>query len=218
MLPLSLGSTGSAHLRLLCLGAHSDDIEIGCGGTILRLLEERRISHVTWIVLGATGDREKEARQSAELFLFGAPEARVEVTGFRDGFFPYVGGEIKQYFEELKRRVEPDVIFTHSRGDLHQDHRLVCELTGNTFRDHFIFEYEVMKYDGDIGNPNFYVPLSRRTIERKSELLLTSFETQRDKHWFDSSVFEAIARLRGVESRSAEGYAEAFYCRKAVLA
>jgi LmbE family N-acetylglucosaminyl deacetylase len=217
MMGLLLGGRETSELSILCLGAHSDDIEIGCGGTILKLLESRSPTHVTWIVLGAAGVREEEARRSAGMFLAKATTKDIQVKGFRDGFFPYIGGEIKEYFEQLKSRVSPDIIFTHYRNDLHQDHRLVSELTGNTFRNHLVLEYEILKYDGDIGNPNVYVPLSTEIVGRKTEYIIDCFESQRRKPWFSLSAFKAIMRLRGVESNAKDEHAEGFYGRKLVM-
>jgi LmbE family N-acetylglucosaminyl deacetylase len=202
--------------RVLALGSHSDDIEIGCGATLLALTRARPDVEVTWVVLGAEGVREREARASAELFMEGA-KVEVLVRGFRDGFFPYVGGEIKDVFEELKGQLEPDVIFTHTRHDLHQDHRLVCELTWNTWRDHLILEYEIPKYDGDLGTPNLFVPVSRELAKEKVRLLQEAFASQSTKHWFEDELFLGLMRIRGMEGRARSGYAEAFTCRKSAL-
>ncbi len=210
---LELGVPAGERLEVLCLGAHPDDIEIGCGGTLLRLARERPGLHVHWIVLSGEGDRLAEAHRGAELFL-GDVEHDVLVEGFRDGFFPYVGSRVKEFFEELKGRVSPDLIFTHFRGDRHQDHRTVSDLTWNTFRDHLILEYEVPKYDGDLGRPNCYVPLDERTCRDKAEKLMTAFPTQAGRHWFDESTFLGLMRLRGLESRSPGGFAEAFHGHK----
>jgi LmbE family N-acetylglucosaminyl deacetylase len=204
--------------RVLALGSHSDDIEIGCGATILALTRAQPELEVTWVVLGAQGIREEEACASASAFLRSAGTSDVVVHGFRDGFFPYVGGEVKDVFEDLKASMEPDIIFTHTRHDLHQDHRLVCELTWNTWRDHLILEYEIPKYDGDLGVPNLFVPASEDVAREKVGLLLELFGTQRAKHWFDEELFIGVMRLRGMEGRSPSGYAEAFTCRKFSLA
>jgi LmbE family N-acetylglucosaminyl deacetylase len=214
-LDFARGST--APLRLLCVGAHSDDIEIGCGGFILELLRGRRPVDVDWVVFSADGPREKEARRSAALFLKGARSQRVIVKPYRDGFFPYEPA-IKQVFEELKTGAVPDLVLTHYRDDRHQDHRVLSDLAWNTYRDHMILEYEIPKYDGDLGSPNFFVPLERRICDRKIALLQKAFGTQRAKHWFDPGTFLGLMRLRGMESRAASGYAEAFYARKTVLA
>lgn len=202
--------------NILCLGAHSDDIEIGCGGTILKLLKSYPKATVTWVVFSAKGSRIDEAVASAEAYLAGAKEKQIIVKDFRDGFFPYTGADIKIFFETLKP-VEPDVVFTHFRDDRHQDHRVISDLTWNTFRDHLILEYEIPKYDGDLGTPNFYVHLDKETCQEKVELLVQHFATQANKHWFTEETFFASLRLRGIESRAPEHYAEAFYGRKIVL-
>ena len=217
MIALDFQTRSNTPLRVLCLGAHSDDIEIGCGGLVLHLLARRRVE-VDWVVFSASAAREREARQSAALFLRGAVRQCVAIHGFRDGFFPYDGGDIKNTFEELKGEVDPDLILTHSRDDRHQDHRLLSDLTWNTFRNHFILEYEIPKFDGDLGAPNCFVPLRRSACMRKVKYLKTVFGTQRDKHWFSEETFMALMRLRGMECRAAGGYAEAFYARKLVIA
>ncbi len=209
-------ATAGKRLSVLCLGAHSDDIEIGAGGTLLNLVERGALLDVHWCVLSGVGEREIEARASAADFLMGAAKTQVEIMSFRDGFFPEQGEAVKLWFEALKSRVNPDVIFTHRRDDAHQDHRQVCRLTWNTFRDHFILEYEVPKWDGDMGQPNMYVPVSAATLERKIELLNTHFGSQRSKQWFDADTFLGLARLRGMECRAPERYAEAFHARKIV--
>lgn len=204
-------------LKILCLGAHSDDIEIGCGGTVLRLLDEYPGSSVHWVVFGASGEREEEARESADSFARKAKQKTVAIKNYRDGFFPYIGAEIKECFEALKHDVAPDIIFSHYRHDLHQDHRLISELTWNTFRDHLILEYEVMKYDGDLGKPNFYVCLGERLCREKISKLLRYFKSQAGKGWFTEQSFFSLLRVRGIESNARDGYAEAFYCRKGVV-
>ncbi len=205
------------HLSILCLGAHSDDIEIGCGGTIGRLLREHPGSHVTWLVLSAEGERADEALNSAQTLLADAADADVLLKTFRDGYFPWEGAEIKGYLEELARGLQPDIIFTHRRSDLHQDHRTVGDLTWNQFRDHFILEYEIPKYDGDLTAPNFFVPLTEEEARAKIEHLMAAFPTQRNRDWYSAETFESVLRLRAIESRSATGFAEAFHCRKVVL-
>jgi LmbE family N-acetylglucosaminyl deacetylase len=214
---VSILEPGNGPTKILALGAHADDIEIGCGGTILRLLEENPATDVYWVVMGATGQRRTEAIQSANLFLANAQRKEIVVKEFRDGYFPYIGTEIKDFFEELKRKYLPDLILTHYRGDLHQDHRLVSELTWNTFRDHLILEYEIVKYDGDLGVPNVFVPLSESVAQRKIRAIMQSFKSQRDKSWFNEDVFSSILRLRGVECRAPGGFAEAFHARKLVF-
>jgi LmbE family N-acetylglucosaminyl deacetylase len=217
MKALQFATTGE-RLSMLCLGAHSDDIEIGAGATLLSLIERGVLLDVHWCVFSGAGEREKEARASAADFLRGATKTQVEVMSFRDGFFPEHREAIKSWFETLKTRVNPDVILTHRRDDAHQDHRTVCRLTWNTFRDHCILEYEVPKWDGDLGQPNVYVPIGADTIKRKIDLLTMHFGSQRSKHWFDIETFRGLARLRGMECRAPENYAEALFARKLTLA
>lgn len=216
MLPLNLPQNGSTPLRVLCLGSHSDDIEIGCGGTILRLLAAHHNLEVVWVIFSSTKEREQEARHSAELFLELAQKKQILINNFRDGFFPFEGAEIKSLFEGLKRTT-PDLIFTHNRNDAHQDHRLIEQMTWNTFRNHLILEYEIPKYDGDLGQPNFFVPLEQDVYQKKVRYLMEAFQTQRGKRWFEQETFLALMRLRGMECVAPSGYAEAFYCRKVVL-
>lgn len=216
MINLAFARQSVSRFRILCLGAHSDDIEIGCGGTILRVLEENPAAEIYWVVLGATGPRKTEAIESANLFLAGAQKKEVVTREFRDGYFPHMWAEIKEFFEELKKKYQPDLILTHYRGDLHQDHRLVSELTWNTFRNHLILEYEILKYDGDIGVPNFFVQLAEPVAQRKIQTILNCFKTQKDKGWFTEDAFFSILRLRGIESNSPGKYAEAFHGRKMV--
>jgi LmbE family N-acetylglucosaminyl deacetylase len=208
---------GSAPRRILALGAHADDIEIGCGGTLLRLLAERPGTVVHWVVFCATPEREREARASAAAFLDRAGDVAVEVLGFRDGFLPYSGAGVKEAFEAVKGRFAPDLVLTHHRHDLHQDHRLVSELTWNTWRDHLVLEYEIPKYDGDLGSPNLFCPLPVATLERKVALVLEHFRSQAGKHWFTPELLRALPRIRGMECVAPDGVAEAFYCRKAVF-
>jgi LmbE family N-acetylglucosaminyl deacetylase len=213
-LPLSAGQEIGT---ILAIGAHADDLEIGCGGTILALGQSQPDAEVVWVVLSSDGTRAVEARRSADDFLQGFSRARVIVEEFRDGFFPYLGGEVKEFFEGLKSTVSPDIVFTHQRSDLHQDHRLVNELTWNTFRNHLILEYEIPKYDGDLGSPNVFVHLSDSVVQRKRDAVRTHFVTQQDKHWFTDDLFDGLLRLRGMECNSPSGRAEAFYCRKLVV-
>jgi LmbE family N-acetylglucosaminyl deacetylase len=217
VLNLEMRQQGRAPLQILCLGSHSDDLEIGCGGTILKLLTTYTDVRVHWVVLSGSEERAAEARKSASRFLTGAAEQCIEMKSFRDGFFPYVGYDVKEFFEELKRRCAPDLIFTHYRDDRHQDHRLVSDLTWNTFRDHFILEYEIPKYDGDLGTPNVFVHLDEPTCQRKVRSIVDAFQTQQNRHWFTENTFLSLLRLRGIESAAPAGYAEAFFCRKAVF-
>ena len=200
--------------NILCLGAHSDDIEIGCGGTLLRMINEFPHLRIFWVVFSAHGSRIEEAQKSADLFLSGVTEKKVFVKDFRDGYFPYDGGGIKDYFEELKDLISPDLIFTHYREDRHQDHRLIEELTWNTFRDHLILEYEIPKFDGDLGRPNYYVCLDEMVMLKKVYYLREAFVTQRGRYWFHDDVFQGLMRVRGVEARSPGKFAEAFYAYK----
>jgi LmbE family N-acetylglucosaminyl deacetylase len=217
---LDLHLRGATPLRVLCLGAHADDIEIGCGGTLLTLLANRRKVDCSWVVFsGGGGPREREARRSAALFLKGAKHSDITIHAFRDGFFPYAG-EMKDAFEEVARRVSPDLIFTHARGDRHQDHRTVSDLTWNTFRNHLILEYEIPKYDGDLGQPNCFVPLSRAVVRTKVRHLLAAFPSQRRKRWFSADTFRGLMQLRAIEaglSGNGTGGAEAFHTRKGIL-
>ena len=202
--------------RILCVGAHSDDIEIGLGGTLLQLLDSTPGIEVFWAVTSAPGVRGDEARRSAEAFLQKATKSRVAIGSFRESYFPSEWPRIKDWFEEIAGGFKPDVIFTHFREDRHQDHRVLSDLAWNTFRNHLVLEYEILKYDGDLGAPNLYVPLSTAAASKKIELLLTHFETQRKRHWFTQDTFEALHRIRGVECASPTGLAEAFYARKCV--
>jgi len=211
MLGFSLGVTSPRIERVLAVGCHADDLEIGCGGTLLALTSASPGLSVTWVVLAAPGARGGEARASAERFLASAGSADVRVHDYRDGFLPYAGGKVKELFEELKP-VEPDLVLTHARHDLHQDHRLACELTWNTFRDHLILEYEIPKYDGDLGSPNAFVPLDEELVETKLRLVREGFPSQSERHWFDDELLRSLMRLRGMEC--AQRYAEAFTCRK----
>lgn len=202
-------------LKLLLLGAHCDDIEIGCGASILRLTREYPIEHVQWIVFTSTAQRQAEAKESAAFFLQDVKQKSIVVNDFKDGILPQQAGDVKDYFEQIKRDLKPDIIFTHYRNDLHQDHRLINELTWNTFRNQLILEYEIQKYDGDLGNPSFFIPVDEQTAKRKTKAILEFFGSQSGKHWFDEETFLALMRLRGMES--ATRYAEAFYMRKGIL-
>ena len=217
MHPLSLLSDPTQPLHVLCLGAHSDDIEIGCGATLLRLAEEYPGLVVDWVVFSGSPQRAKEARASATRFLRKVKTKNIATHAFRDGFFPYIGGEIKDVFEGLKRSTIPQLVFTHYRNDLHQDHRVISELTRNTWRSHVILEYEIMKYDGDLGQPNVFVPVTEKQLDTKIKILLEAFPTQASKHWFDRETFRALPRLRGMESNAPTRFAEAFYGHKVRL-
>jgi LmbE family N-acetylglucosaminyl deacetylase len=217
MIHLHLDRRGIAGLQILCLGAHADDIEIGCGGTILRLATQYPGCVLHWVVFSALGVREAEARRAAALFAGSTTRKGPLLKTFSDGFMPFVGAEVKVVFEELKQVVSPDVIFTHNRRDAHQDHRLIADLTWNTFRDHWILEYEIPKYDGDLGQPSVFVPLPLEVAQQKVRYLIEAFPSQHSKHWFEEATFLALMHLRGIECRAPSGYAEAFYCHKLVL-
>jgi len=200
--------------RILCLGAHCDDIEIGCGGTIIQLVEALPGLEVRWVVLSSDEAREAEAQRAASAVLQGVSRPEIVIEKFRNGYFPYIGAEIKDFFESMKADFEPDVIFTHYRSDRHQDHKTVSDLTWNTYRNHLILEYEIPKYDGDLGVPQAFVALSDRQRLRKLEIVEDSFPSQRGREWFTRETFNGLMRLRGVECNAPSGYAEAFYMRK----
>lgn len=214
---LSLGHFTASPGHVLCLGAHCDDLEIGCAGTVLRLTEEPNPPAITWVVFTSEARREAEALRSAEALLRRASRARIIIHKFRDGFLPYEGSAVKESFEELKNEATPDLVLTHYRHDLHQDHRLISELTWNTFRDHLILEYEIPKYDGDFGIPNLFVPLDESLVRRKVDAIMTGFSSQVGKRWFTEETFRSVLRLRGMECNAPDNYAEAFHCRKLVV-
>src|SRR5271155_1700820 len=216
MLPLNLSKNANGGLTVLCLGAHCDDIEIGCGGTLLYLKSAFPQMRFHWVVFSAAGLRGQEAAKGAELFTAGS-EKVVVLRDFRDGFLPYSGAQVKDYFEEIKGQVTPDLIFTHWHGDAHQDHRLISELTSNTFRNDLILEYEIPKYDGDMGRPSVYVPLAPDVYQAKIRHVFDTFQSQHTKHWFQRDTFLALMRLRGMECAAPSNHAEAFHSRKSVL-
>jgi LmbE family N-acetylglucosaminyl deacetylase len=216
MMELNLNPRPGNKLRVLCLGAHSDDIEIGCGGTILRLAEEHPNCEFHWVVFSADGVRGTEAARAANLFA-GSHLRGPLLKTFRDGFMPWLGAEVKNVFESELKLLSPDLILTHNGNDAHQDHRLLSQLTWNTFRDHLILEYEIPKYDGDLGRPSVYMRFDRAHCETKVRYLMEAFPSQHSKHWFEPDIFNSLMRLRGMECTSPSGYAEAFYCRKLVL-
>jgi LmbE family N-acetylglucosaminyl deacetylase len=214
---LSLSCNAESPLNILCLGAHSDDIEIGCGGTILRLAQQYPCCVFHWVVFSAAGPRAAEAQCAAALFTGTNTIHGPQLKTFQDGFMPFVGEEVKGVFEDLKLTVSPDLIFTTNRRDAHQDHRLLSELTWNTFRDHFILEYEIPKYDGDMGRPTVFVPLEEDVCQKKVGYIMDAFQSQHYRRWFRPDTFISLMRLRGMECNAPSGYAEAFYCRKLVL-
>ena len=211
----SLSFNTTKKLNLICLGAHCDDIEIGCGGTLLKFFQNYEINSVRWVVFASNAERKQEATNCANNFLQKIKNKSITVLDYRDGFLPFHAIEIKEYFESIKNEIEPDLIFTHYRNDRHQDHRLVSDLTWNTWRNHIVLEYEIPKYDGDLGNPNFYVNLDDDLLQKKISFILEAFKSQNSKHWFDENTFSALPRIRGMESVSK--YAEAFYARKITL-
>ena len=217
MIPFELSVGQNRALHILCLGAHADDIEIGCGGTILKFASQYPGCVFHWVVFSAIGSREAEARNAATQFVNPSRLNGPSLNTFPDGFMPYMGGDVKRLFENLKERVSPDLIFTHHRKDAHQDHRMISELTQNTFRNHLILEYEIPKYDGDLGQPEVFVPLPLELCEKKVRLILDNFQSQHDKHWFQRDTFLSLMRLRGMECKADSGYAEAFYAHKLVL-
>lgn len=217
MLTLDFLKKETGPLRILCLGAHCDDIEIGCGGTLLELTKRYTNAYIYWVVFASNPVREQEATTCANAFLSAIENRKIVIKQFRESFFPYIADDIKAYFEQIKSDFTPDLIFTHYRDDRHQDHRTISDLTWNTFRNHLILEYEILKYDGDVGIPNTFFSLSRSTCNRKIDLVHESFVSQRDKTWFDREAFMALLRIRGVECNAEEGFAEAFYSRKLVL-
>ena len=204
-------------MNIISFGAHQDDIEIGCGGTLLRLLSEYPRCSVHWVVFSSNPEREREARSSAAEFLKEATESNLVIRDFRESYFPYIASQIKDFFETLKQSVNPDLVFSHHRQDVHQDHRLIADLCWNTFRNHLIFEYEIPKYEGDLGQPALFVPLSRKVAEQKIALLLRHFASQRSRSWFRAEVFDGLMAVRGVECNAADGRAEAFHLRKCIL-
>ena len=215
MLKISLDNDSPK--KILCLGAHCDDIEIGCGGTILKLARTLKDAEIQWVVFSSDDRRGKEALKSAKDFLKDVKKKNIVIKRFRNSFFPYYGAEIKEYFEQLTKEFSPDIIFTHFRNDLHQDHRLISELTWNTYRNHLILEYEIPKYDGDLGSPNFFVQFDETISLKKIGKIMRYFKSQYDKAWFTRDTFLSILRLRGVESNAPDKYAEGFYCRKIIL-
>lgn len=217
MLDLRLNLPNGRAPCFLFIGAHCDDIEIGCGGTVIELLKSYPNAEVHWVVLSSGTKRAPEARRATQVMLRGVRNAHVHIKDFRDCFFPSHAVEIKQFFEEMKQAMAPDVVFAHYRDDLHQDHRVVGELVWNTFRDHIVLEYEIPKFDGGLGSPSVFVPVSKANMQRKTALLMKAFPSQLNKSWFTPDTFQGLMRLRGIECNSPSGYAEAFYSRKLVL-
>lgn len=217
MINLNFNQTEESELKILCLGAHCDDIEIGCGGTILKLIEEYSNITVYWVVFSSSEQRAQEATVSSNTFLKEVSNKKVVIKNLEDGFLYFQGKELHEYFEELKQEFSPDLIFTHYRQDKHQDHRLISDFTWNTFRNHLILEYEIPKYDGDLGLPNLFVHLDEAVCRRKIKYVMDAFPTQNNKQWFTQEAFHSILRTRGIESSSPSRYSEAFHCRKIVF-
>lgn len=215
MKPLQFGGGGPQ--TILFLGAHCDDIEIGCGATILRLVDEYPDADFHWVVFSSDERRASETRRAADVLLAGAREKAITIKAFRNAYFPFIGVELKEFFEELKQAIAPDIVFTHFREDRHQDHRTLSDLTWNTFRSHLIVEYEIPKYDGDLAHPNLYVPVTEEMMRRKIETLMKCYATQANHQWFTPETFSGLMRIRGIECDSPTGYAEAFYARKFVV-
>jgi LmbE family N-acetylglucosaminyl deacetylase len=209
--------TKKSGYSILCLGAHCDDIEIGCGGSLLSLLETHPVDFVQWVVFASNEERKQEAITSANAFLKNAKEKEILVFDYRDAFLNYSGMEVKEKFESIKKEIDPDLIFTHYRDDRHQDHKLLSDFTWNTFRQHLILEYEIPKFDGDLGMPNFFIRLNEEHANKKTQIITDSFKSQAGKHWFDKETFQALMRIRGMESACMTKYAEAFYARKMIL-
>jgi LmbE family N-acetylglucosaminyl deacetylase len=215
MLQFRLQTSPTAQTILL-IGAHCDDIEIGCGGTVMQLASRYPGARFIWVTLSSDACRAAETRLAATRLLAGIDNVVIRIETFRGSFFPHEGAILKEYFESLKA-FEPELVITHCRHDLHQDHRVIHELTWNTFRDHAILEYEIPKFDGDLGVPNVFVALTRAEVDRKCEILMDCFPSQRARSWFTPETFFALARIRGIECKAPGGYAEAFYGRKLTL-
>ncbi len=216
MIGLTLPSGGEPR-RVLCIGAHCDDIEIGCAGALLQLQKSAGKLVIDWVVL--TGEEKRRAEATAAMQLLVEPPYRGELLfgGLPDSRLPSVYGELKEFFVAVQKRFQPDIVFCHQRHDAHQDHRLVNEMVWGAFRNHLILEYEIVKWDGDFGAPNVYVPLDRDVLDRKVDVLMKTYGTQRSKDWFTPDTFLAVSRIRGVECRAPSGHAEAFIARKVIL-
>jgi len=214
---IKLKFDSSKPLDILCLGAHCDDIEIGCGGTLLQLLNSYDNVTCNWVIFCSNEERAAEARAAGGLFQEKAINKKIVIHRFRDGFLPWLGYEVKDVFENLKNEFTPNIIFTHYRDDFHQDHRLISELTWNTFRNHLILEYEIPKYDGDLGKPNVFMPINEIICQKKVDIVTSCYSSQGNKNWFTKDLFFALLRIRGMESNAPSRYAEAFYCRKLIL-
>src|SRR5699024_1958124 len=217
MLTHRLAEPEKKGLTILLLGAHCDDIEIGCGGTLLNLIRDYKINKIMWVVFTSNGIRKQEGLVSAKKFLKHVKNIEVQILDFKDGYLPAYWGKVKDEFEIIKENINPNIIFTHYRNDLHQDHHIINEITWNTFTNHLIYEYEIPKYDGDLGNPNYFVALDREVVNQKKDIILNSFKSQLQKQWLDDTLLTSTMRIRGVECASESKYAEAFYSRKMIL-
>lgn len=217
MFPLNLAALHGRRLEVLCIGAHCDDIEIGCGGILLTLQQRHADCRIHWLVLTSIPTRRAEAVAAAQALVRPSARGEVRICELPDGLLPAHFAEVKRHFEDLKRDIEPDIVFTHHGRDLHQDHSLVSQVTWQTFRDHLIWEYEVPKYDADLAAPNVYVPLPAGVATQKADLVMRSFPSQAGKSWFSADNLLAVMRLRGLECRAESGFAEAFHCRKLVF-
>jgi LmbE family N-acetylglucosaminyl deacetylase len=213
---IGLSVTSGKPLAILAIGAHADDIEIGAGGFILDLLDSGCVRELTWVVLTAGGSRDAEAKRSAEELVAGRAPLAVEIGSFRERYFQHDPG-IKEAFDELGGRLRPDLVIGPRLEDRHQDHRTVAELVWQTFRGGLVVEYEIPKYEGDLGSPNTYAALSASTLDRKVDHLMTAFPSQRDRPWYTPETFRGLARIRGIEAGAASGYAEGFTCRKSII-
>ena len=216
MLGLTLATSSNSALEILCIGAHCDDIEIGCGGTVIVLQQRYPRCKLHLLVLTSTASRRQEAEAAAKALIKVSARGEMRICEFQDGLLPAHLSEVKAEFERMKKAIAPGLVLTHHGLDRHQDHRLVSDITWQTFRDHMIWEYEIPKFDGDLVTPNMYVPLSSALAQRKINLIMRAFSSQHAKPWFKAENLEAMMRLRGLESRAASGYAEGFHCRKLV--
>jgi LmbE family N-acetylglucosaminyl deacetylase len=217
VLSVSLNLAENRPAHVLCVGAHCDDIEIGCGGTLLSLGKSHTDLKITCAIFSGNDDRQREARKSLESLFSAAADLQIVFHDFADGRLPFVGEAVKNAMEDIRGNIDPDLIFTHWEGDRHQDHRFLSEVTWNTFRDHLIMEFEIPKYDGDFGSPGVFCPLDKDTAERKVDHLMRAYRSQASKDWFTPDLFMSVLRIRGMEARADSGFAEGFYCRKLPL-
>jgi LmbE family N-acetylglucosaminyl deacetylase len=203
---LAAGST------VLCIGAHCDDIEIGCGATLRRIARDNPACRIVWAIFAGNETREHESRAAAQALL-GEQRAQLQFMKFRESHFPSQFDAVKAAMESLKG-LQPSVVFTHYLHDRHQDHKLLAELTWNTFRNHLVLEYEIPKFEGDLGAPNVFFEASHEDTEHKINMLMSCFASQLSRSWFTPDTFRALLRIRGIECVAGSGYAEAFHGRK----